>query len=67
MEVVNGNWTIFGLDPTDSRCLHKVEEAESLIEEIGMLPLFGNDIKGFSLEERTASPNWWCGNCNIPL
>lgn len=62
MEVVNGSWTMYGLDSTDSRCLHKVEEAERLIEEIGMLPLFGNEIKGFSLEERTASQNWWCGN-----
>lgn len=62
MEVIDGNWTLFGLDSTDPSCLTTVEKAEKFIEEIGILPLFKNEIEGFSLEEHTDPSCWWCGD-----
>lgn len=59
MEVVDGNWILLGPDWNDASCLHEVFEAEKLIEEIGFLPLFHNEIDGFSLEERTCPEYWW--------
>lgn len=62
MEVIDGGWTLFGLDSSDPNCLKKVEEAEKLIDEIGFLPLFKNEIEGFSLEEHTDPAFWWSDN-----
>ena len=36
------------------------EELISWINEIGFLPLFENDIPGFSAEEHTWYGGWWC-------
>lgn len=62
MECVDGTWIIHGLDYNDPNCLHTVDEAVDLIKKIGFLPLFKNDIPGFSLEEHTASDGWWSGD-----
>lgn len=62
MEVENGKWTLFGLSRSDSNCFKTVDEAAAYINEIGFLPFFKNEIEGFSLEERTASADWWCGD-----
>ena len=32
------------------------------INEIGFLPLFKNEIPGFSVEERTVPHYWWSGD-----
>ena len=50
---VSGEWIIYGVDWDDPECIHTVEEAVEYINEVGFLPLFKNDIPGFSLEERT--------------
>ncbi len=50
---------VAGDDPT---CLHSVQDAINYIKEVGFLPLFKNDIPGFSLEERTEPQFWWSGN-----
>ena len=42
--------------------IHTVEEAITYINEIGFLPLFKNDVPGFSLEERTVPEDWFSGN-----
>lgn len=57
-----GEWILYGVDETDSECIHTVDEAIAYINEIGFLPLFKNDIPGFSLEERTVSKYWWSGD-----
>ncbi len=62
MKEIDGKWTIFGCKSDDPECLHTVEEAIDYINEVGFLPFFSNDIPGFSLEERTVSENWWCGD-----
>ena len=62
MECDNGTWVMYGVEWDDPECIHSVEEAIEYIEQIGFLPLFRNDIPGFSLEERTVAEYWWCEN-----
>ncbi len=56
----NGTWIMYGVDWDDPECLHTVEDAIQYINEVGFLPLFKNEIPGFSLEERTVPDYWWC-------
>lgn len=55
----SGSWIMYGVDADDPECLHTVDEAIEYIEEVGFLPLFKNEIPGFSLEERTVPEFWW--------
>ena len=52
-------WVMHGVAEDDPGCIHTVEEAITCINEIGFLPLFRNEIPGFSLEERTVPEHWW--------
>ena len=45
--------------------IHSVDEAIKYINEFGFLPLFKNEIDGFSLEERTVPEYWWSDNPEI--
>lgn len=54
-----GEWIMYGVDWDDPECIHTVDEAVEYINEIGFLPLFKNEIPGFSLEERTVPEYWW--------
>lgn len=58
----SGTWVMHGVSEDDPECIHTVEEAITYINEIGFLPLFKNDIPGFSLEERTVPEYWWSGD-----
>lgn len=58
----SGTWIMHGVDWNDPQCIHSVDEAIEYINEAGFLPLFKNDIPGFSLEERTAPEHWWSGD-----
>lgn len=63
----SGTWIMQGVSEDDPKCIHTVEEAIAYINEIGFLPLFKNDIPGFSLEERTVPEYWWSGDaCRDP-
>ncbi|MCQ2538470.1 MAG: hypothetical protein MJ124_08725 [Lachnospiraceae bacterium] len=62
MSVENGEWIMYGVDKDDPFCIHTVAELEKCIEEIGFLPLFRNEIPGFSVEERTVVDYWWSGD-----
>lgn len=62
METVNGVWYMKGCDPTDPGCLRSADALERLILEVGFLPLFSNEIPGFSVEEHTAADAWWTGD-----
>lgn len=55
----SGTWIMYGVDWDDSECIHTVDEAIEYINEVGFLPLFKNEIPGFSLEERTVPEYWW--------
>ena len=59
MSVENGEWVMYGVDRDDPSCLHSVEELETYVNQTGFLPLFGNRIPGFSVEERTVAADWW--------
>ena len=56
----SGTWIMYGVDWDDPECIHTVDEAIEYIKKIGFLPLFKNEIPGFSLEERTVPEYWWC-------
>lgn len=55
----SGTWIMHGVSEDDPKCIHTVKEAITYINEVGFLPLFKNDIPGFSLEERTVPEYWW--------
>lgn len=56
----SGEWIMHGVSWDDPACIHTVDEAIAFINEVGFLPLFQNEITGFSLEERTVPQYWWC-------
>ncbi len=55
-----GEWIMYGVAEDDPYCIHTVNELMDYINEIGFLPLFKNEIPGFSVEERTVPEFWWC-------
>ena len=59
MDTVNGEWIMKGCRRTDKDCLHSPEDLLGLIRKIGFLPLFSNEIPGFSVEEHTPAEDWW--------
>ena len=61
----SGTWIMYGVNWNDPECLHTVRDAINYINETGFLPLFKNDIPGFSLEERTVPDYWWCGDPEV--
>ena len=56
----SGEWIMHGLEWDNPACIHTVEKAIEHINDVGFLPLFKNEIEGFSLEEWTAPEYWWC-------
>jgi hypothetical protein len=60
MAVENGEWIMYGVAWDDPECIHTVEEAIAYVDQVGFLPLFKNEIPGFSLEEHTVPDYWWC-------
>lgn len=62
MLVENGEWILYGIEADDENCLHSVEELEDYINKVGFLPLFRNELPGFSVEERTVVDYWWSGD-----
>ena len=62
MSVENGEWIMYGVKRNDPTCIHTAEELIAYVNEVGFLPLFRNDVPGFSVEERTVANDWWTGN-----
>lgn len=62
MSVENGEWIMRGLDRDDPLRIRTWQELVNWINEIGFLPLFGNEVEGFSAEEHTSPDYWWSGN-----
>ena len=54
-----------GLDGKDPSCIHSAEELLKVINKVGFLPLFSNDVTGFSVENMTDPSCWWCGDPDI--
>ena len=51
-----------GLDWYDPARIQSWDELIEWIDEIGFLPLFKNEVDGFSVEENTADLYWWSGD-----
>lgn len=62
MSVVNGEFVILGLAEDNPYCIRSADALAAYINEIGFLPLFGNEIPGFSVEERTPAAWWFTDN-----
>ncbi|QHQ59409.1 hypothetical protein Ana3638_00180 [Anaerocolumna sedimenticola] len=62
MITLDGKWTMEGLSRNDNNRIKNYKELTGFINSIGFLPLFKNNIKGFSVEELTAADSWWGGN-----
>lgn len=58
----NGVWIMHGLPASDPNCILTVEQLADYIDEVGFLPLFKNEIPGFSVEEHTQPGYWWSGD-----
>ena len=62
MAIENGEWIMRGLDWDDPSRIRSWEELIGWINEVGFLPLFKNEIPGFSVEEHTSDLYWWTGD-----
>lgn len=60
----HGEWIMRGLDWDDPARIRSWEELLGWIDEIGFLPLFKNEIDGFSVEENTSDLYWWSGDAD---
>ena len=58
----DGEWIMRGMDWDNPARIQSWEDLIRWIDEIGFLPLFQNEVAGFSAEENTAGLYWWTGN-----
>ena len=65
MDVIDGNWIMRGISWDDPKCIHSADELAAVVNKIGFLPLFSNEIEGFSVEEMTSSEHWWSGDTSV--
>ena len=62
MAVENGEWIMRGLRWDDPSRIRSWQELICWIDEVGFVPLFKNEIDGFSVEEHTSDLHWWSGD-----
>lgn len=58
----NGEWILYGVSENDPGRIKSVDELIEYVDKVGFLPLFKNEIPGFSVEEHTAAKYWWSGD-----
>lgn len=58
----SGEWIMHGMAWDDPRRLRTWREVIDRINEIGFLPLFKNEVPGFSVEEQVSDLFWWTGD-----
>lgn len=61
----NGNFIMAGIENLEDATLKSIEDMYQMVEEIGFLPLFQNQIPGFSVEEMSFRYGWWGENPDI--
>ena len=66
MEKIDGIWYMSGLSRNDRSRIKNIDELTAFVESVGFVPLFKNDIEGFSVEEHTAAQSWWTGADDDP-
>lgn len=57
-----GEWIMRGMAWDDPRRLRTWREVIGRINEVGFLPLFKNELPGFSVEEQVSDLFWWTGD-----
>ena len=62
MAIENGEWIMRGLEWNDPYRIRTWHELTDWIKEIGFLPLFANEVTGFSAEEHVSPLFWWTGD-----
>lgn len=62
MEHINDEWIMKGLDWNDPLRIRNHKELVNYIKQVGLLPLFSNEVEGFSVEEHVSPNYWWSGN-----
>ena len=55
-------WIMSGLDWDDPNRIRSWRELTAYVDQVGFLPLFKNEIRGFSAEEQVSSLFWWTGD-----
>lgn len=55
-------WTMRGLEWDNPLRIRTWRELVSYINEVGFLPLFANEVAGFSAEEHVSPDFWWTGD-----
>ncbi len=55
----NGIWVMHGLDWNDPLRIRTPDELISYIDQVGFLPLFANEVPGFSVEDHVSPYYWW--------
>ena len=61
MSVENGEWIMRGMEWDDPYRIRTWKELVNWVNEVGFLPLFANEIEGFSAEEHVSPDFWWTG------
>ena len=62
MKCENGEWVVRGVDLDDPHRIKTPDELIDYINKVGFLPLFSNEIPGFSVEDHVAGLFWWTGD-----
>lgn len=57
-----GEWIMRGMDWNDPYRIRTWKELVNWIKEVGFLPLFANEVDGFSAEEHVSPNYWWTGD-----
>lgn len=58
----NGTWIMHGISAKTPGCIHDLKELIAFVNRVGFVPLFKNQVTGFSVEEHTQSEFWWSGD-----
>ena len=58
----NGTWIMKGLSWDNPYRIRTWQELVNWINEVGFLPLFANEVVGFSAEEHVSPDYWWTGD-----
>ena len=58
----SGEWIMRGLDWDDPLRIRTPEELINYIDQVGFLPLFANELPGFSVEDHVYPGSWWTGD-----
>ena len=61
MAVKDGQWIMRGMEWDNPYRIRTWKELVNWINEVGFLPLFANEVEGFSTEEHVSPDYWWTG------